>query len=398
MPRPRLAVLSSTFPRDESDATPGFVFELCARLSRHFEVTVIAPNCAGARSGDWNGIRVLRYRYAPRSLEQLTEEGGMLASIRSARWRVLLVPLLLLGQWWALWRSRAQFDLVHAHWLFPQGLIAVLACGRRPVVCTSHGADVLALHGRFWDQVRIWVARRSRLLTAVGAPLQHALREIAGNTPVHCLPMGVDIRSRFLPAEHPEITPGQLLFVGRLVPKKGVDVLLRALAVLAGERPGLQLSIVGEGPEWGRLHQLATQLGVRDRVLFLGALPNHRLPEHYRRADIVVLPFRTAADGESEGLGLTLVEALACGCRVVSSEVEAQRTALGEMEGWWRVPPAQPTLLAASIALALTSPGDPRILRAIREPALQAFDWESVGQAYARVLSATLTPTGSRLG
>lgn len=360
------------------------MFELCRRLTKDFEVTVIAPDARGARRGSWDGLQVIRYRYAPRRWESLTGGSGILANLRQQPWRLLLVPMLLAGQALALRRLRRQFDLVHAHWLIPQGLVAVLAAPELPLVCTSHGADVFALRGSPWEWLRRRVAWRSALLTAVGSPLAQALRQLSP-TPVRELPMGVDLQ-RFGPKDDVDADSDRLLFVGRLVPKKGADRLISAFAELAKVRPRLQLQMVGDGPERIRLEAAVAGAGLGARVQFLGAQPNAELPDFYRRARVVVLPFRTASDGDAEGLGLTLIEALACGCHVVAGESEAQNGIAARCPGFWRCDVDQTGALAVAIAQALDTPASPQRLREQREALLSPYDWSAVAGRYADAL------------
>lgn len=385
-PRPRLCVLTTTYPRDDSDPCPPFVFELCSRLAADFDVTVIAPDAPNARRGLWQGVQVVRYRYAPRRWQTLASGGGILPNLRRAPWQLIWLPGLLLGQAWALWVRRRCFDLIHAHWILPQGLIAVCFGGGTPVVSTSHGADVFALRGRIWEWLRRFVARRAVALSAVGEPIAKLLRQIDGAAPVHCVPMGVDVAQRFTPAHSVSPSQDSLLFVGRLVPKKGLDLLLNAFVLLSRQRPNLTLVVVGDGPERQALQALAATLGLTGTVRFQGAVSNQQLPDYYRAADVVVLPFRVAADGDMEGFGLTLIEALACGCRVVVGAVPAQDEIARGCPGLWRCESMQADQLSATIITALDHSASAVALRAARESLLAAYDWSSVAASYTQWL------------
>ncbi|MDE1962204.1 MAG: glycosyltransferase, partial [Xanthomonadaceae bacterium] len=142
--KPGLLVLASTYPRRSGDAEPGFVHELCRRLTGRFDVIVLAPDGPGADpDGALDGVDVIRYRYAPRGWQTLVHGGGIVANLRAARWKWLLLPAFVVGQYIAarhIVRAR-RIDLIHAHWLLPQGLIArALARSHRiPYVVTSHG-------------------------------------------------------------------------------------------------------------------------------------------------------------------------------------------------------------------------------------------------------------------
>ena len=149
---PVLLVLASTYPRWLGDPEPGFVHELCKRLTDRFRVIALSPHAAGAPTREvMEGVLVLRYRYAPEVLETLVNDGGIVANMSRAPWKWLLLPGFLFGLLWSAWRviTRERPDVVHAHWLIPQGLVigvlGVLDRRTPPFLATSHGADYLQL-------------------------------------------------------------------------------------------------------------------------------------------------------------------------------------------------------------------------------------------------------------
>src|SRR5690606_26031112 len=103
--------------------------ELARRLTQRFRVIVLAPHAQGAKRREMlDGVEIRRYRYAPERLETLVNDGGIVTNLRRASWKYLLVPGFVLIQAWQAWRlvSRRRVDVIHAHWLIPQGLIAAL--------------------------------------------------------------------------------------------------------------------------------------------------------------------------------------------------------------------------------------------------------------------------------
>jgi len=105
--------------------------------------------------------------------------------------------------------------------------------------------------------------------------------------------------------------------VGRLIPRKGQDVVIAALALLAVRRPELRYLVVGEGPDRSRLKKLICTHGVEDRVELCGWLPSAELEQAWDRADLFVMPAREEAEGDTEGYGLVFLEAGARGLAVV---------------------------------------------------------------------------------
>lgn len=211
-----------------------------------------------------------------------------------------------------------RFDLVDAHYFYPDGVAAAML-GRRlgvPVVITARGTDVNLLP-RFAIPRRliVWAARNAAALVTVSAALKAVLTRLGVDAGKICvLRNGVDTRL-FHPVdrERQRVRLGLhgvvLLMVGNLVPLKGHELVLRALR----EFPHACLLVIGEGGEEGKLKRLASALRMRDRVQFLGSMPQERLAEYYGAADVLVLA------SSREGWPNVLLEAMACGTPVVST-------------------------------------------------------------------------------
>lgn len=393
-PRQRLLVLSSTWPLGPGDSGPVFVRELCRRLVRYFDLRVLVPHAEGlAACSQDEGFEVVRYRYAPPAWEQLAYGSGIAAQLREARWRWLLVPAFLLAQAWAIRRQVREFapDLVHAHWLIPQGAAAALAGLRVPLACTCHGSDINGFNGDLAVRIKRHAAAACDRLAVVSNGLGVALRSRLPGVPTPAvLPMGVDLRVRFTPAAESCRVPGRLLFVGRLVPVKGVDVLIRALPAIVAACPDVSLDIAGDGPLRAELEAMAESLGVGKRVRFLGKIAQTDLPDLYRSATACVVPSVRTASGEEEALGLVMVEAMGCGCPVVGSDLPGMAEVLVHECTALVFASEDPVSLAASVLRLLGQPGLAACLaHQGREAVLVRFDWENVAQRYAEWLAST---------
>lgn len=237
-----------------------------------------------------------------------------------------LAPLLLyLGARRTAKRLLAEgfdFDLIDAHYFYPDGIAAALL-GRelgKPVVITARGSDV-NLIGDFPLPRRmiLWATRQAGGVITVCEALRARLIELgADGAHIRTLRNGVDL-VRFHPRDRDSArrkynvdgTAAILLSVGNLVEHKGHDIVIAALKRVAGAR----LLVVGDGPERGALARLAARLGVGERVRFLGQLPHDALTEIYVAADVLVLA------SSREGWANVLLEAMACGTPVVASRV-----------------------------------------------------------------------------
>lgn len=391
---PTLLVMTSTYPRWRGDPEPGFVHELSRRLTDRFNVVVLGPHAPGALHSEiLDGVEVIRYRYAPEALETLVNDGGIVANLRASRWKIVLVPALVFAMAWSLFRilRLRKIDVVHAHWLIPQGFVAALLgkFTRRmpPFVVTSHGADLFALKSGLMKVVKRWVIRRAAATTVVSRVMRDKVCDLVGDIDnLTVKPMGVDLRHRFVPDSSVTRIEDELLFVGRLVEKKGLRYLIDALPAIVARRPRTRLRIAGYGPEEAALRRQVDELGLAARVDFLGAVKQSELPALYRRAALFVAPFVEAGSGDQEGLGLVLAEAIGCGCAVLAGDVPAVRDVLPDSSSIIVQPRRQDALSKAIVDLLADPGAAARQAEVLRESLLRSFDWTPVSEGYAELL------------
>ena len=396
--RKRLLVLTSTFPRWKDDTDPPFVYELCLRLKKHYDIHVLAPHYPGATIEEQlAGLQVTRFRYFMSSWECLAYGmgGGMLAKLKRSPSYYSMIPFFFTGELISTIRilRRYRYDLIHAHWLIPQGLIAVIAIfltsRRIPVLCTSHGGDLYGLKGRLLTRLKKWIITNSKALTVVSRSMREEVKRlVADHEKVHVIPMGTDLKSRFVPPETRQ-NKGSLLFVGRLVEKKGLRYLIDALPLILKKHPQASLRIAGDGPEKGTLQLQSKRLGINDHVRFLGAVKNKSLPDLYRTADVVVFPSVIAGGGDREGFGLVLVEALGCECATVVTDLPAMQDIIVDGKTGFVVPQKNVQKLAEKIVSLLD---DPEMGRSVgkegRRFVVERYDWDEIAKQYAALIES----------
>lgn len=399
MPRKTILVSTSTFPRWSGDHEPPFVYELSRRLAQEFRVIILAPHSQGAQYYEQQDeLEIVRYPYCLTRWEQLAYEGGITSKLRQNRLRYLLVPWFLLGQWLALRKHIKRYDVacVHAHWLFPQGWIAQWLCGQQKqvprLISTAHGGDLYGLQGAAFRRIKLQVAQCSQALTVVS----HAMRDYlvalgARRENIHVISMGVDLKNTFTPDPSTSRINHRLLFVGRLVEKKGLRYLLAALAIVLKRIPDCSLQIVGQGPELAALKAYCTDLQINSQVQFLGSVSNQALPVLYRQSSVFVAPSIVAEGGDQEGLGLVYAEALGCECAVVATDLPAIRDiVIHNQTGMVVKQKAVDALADAIITLLQDEPLRRKLGKRGREYALQHFDWEVIATRYASLIHTVI--------
>lgn len=361
----RIGVVTTSYPRDAGDPAGSFVAAHVGWLrSAGHQVEVVAAGAGDGRVAARTGL--FDAGGAPEALATVGRPwlaAGSFAARLTAR---------------VAWRAR-RWDAVVAHWLVPCAVSAALAT-RLPVLAVAHSGDVhlvsrLGLAGAVagaLDRERIRLVFVSEALRArflAGLPAGRRQR-LGARSLVQ--PMGVDTRR--LAAARPERRGGRprVVFVGRLVPVKGVDLLLDAVAQLPVPT---ELVVAGDGPERSALQRRARRLGIA--ADFRGALEPGARDRLLASADVVALPSRPVEGGRVEGAPLVAREALAVGAPVVAAasgglaELPADAAVL--------VPPEDAAALAAALTRLLADPARMEALSRAGRRYAADHDWQRVG-------------------
>ncbi|MCB2183187.1 MAG: glycosyltransferase family 4 protein [Desulfobulbaceae bacterium] len=391
--KPKILVLASTFPRWSDDKEPPFVFELCRRLCKEFDVTVLAPHAADCKTREvMDGILVYRFRYCCINWQTLAYKGGILENLKRNPIKFFLVPFFLFFQFLFLVQllKKENFNLIHAHWIIPQGLIAVLAKSllrlKIPLLCTSHGGDLYALKGKILGNIKSFVIKQSEKLTVVSNAMKESALLYYKKADIQIIPMGVDLSNQFIPGSVPK-KENSLLYVGRLVEKKGIRYLIESLSEVVTKHPGVQLQIAGSGPNEDKLVALVHHLNLSPHVTFLGPIHNNKLPALYQKSQIVVFPSIVARDGDREGFGLVLVEALGCECAVIATDLAAMEDIVENDKTGCIVRQKNSKDLTQKINYLLSHPEICTALGKAGRKYVQAkYDWEIIASRYASLM------------
>lgn len=393
--KPKLLVVTSTFPRWTNDTDPPFVYELSRRLTDWFEITVHTPHYHGAQVNEhMAGMRVHRFRYFLSPFERLAGGQGIVPKLRRNKLYLLLLPFFLASQLCSLLLlvRREQPDVLHAHWLIPQGVLAVVVkkLFKVPVIVTAHGTDVFRLRNPLCLRLKKWVVDNADEVVTVSTALARVLVDDTHSTvQPSIIPMGVDA-SQFSPDKKDAAIrdryniPGPfLLFVGRLTEVKGLRYLIDAMATVRAAVPEAKLLIVGHGELEQSLKKQVDQLGFGNVVLFAGGIPNVEMPPYYATADIFIGPSIQVKGGDTEGFGLTFVEAAMSGCLVIGTRVGGIEEIICDGETGYLVSPGDSDVLAAKIVEVIATLNQHERMKGnARKVVVDQFDWDVITARY----------------
>ncbi len=353
-------MVTSSYPLFDGDGTAPFIEEIARSVAaRGHEVDVVLPAHRHLQRNPEPGVRFFPFAYAPHPGLNVWGYAQSMNADRGFKWKTLLVaPFAALATRMAvrLRLGRDPYDIVHAHWVVPGGVLAegpARAAGK-PFVISLHGSDVFAA------ERSALVGRAARkafeaagAVTACSSDLRdRAIRLGAHVETARTVPYGVDVGLfRPRPSEGTErdamrrrlgVSSAQTLVVavGRLVEKKGFVHLIDAL----GDAPNLHAAIVGDGDLQGDLFSRAAS--VRASVTLAGRFSRAETAEALNCADIVAVPSVIDSRGNVDGLPNALLEAMAVGRPIVASRVAGI-----------------PDVVADGVEGVLVPPGDAKALR-----------------------------------
>lgn len=338
--------LTTSYPAHLDDRSGVFVRKLVdAQMEVGLKPMVITP---AADPSSWRPpYPVFRFRYAPGRFQTLANRpGGLPVALKQRRWSYAMLPFFLGSFLFWTVRFAPNCDVVHAHWS-GCGALAVLtkSLHHRPVVTTLRGSDHHKNTGKgLYPLLHRLATSASDAVTGVSEEIARSLQSARQAS---FIPNGVDDAFyRVAPNKRPPAPPFRLLFVGSLIPSKGVDILLKALAFVKDKDFFLQLA--GDGPEYHRLEILAGGLGIREMIHFTGNIPPKEIPAIMSRSHLLVLP------SLHEGRSNVILEAMASATPPLATDIPGTRELIQHGKTGFLFPPANPHALAGLLQGIMT--------------------------------------------
>jgi len=340
MKKKRILVLASTFPRWKNDTTPPFVYELEKRLTKNFEIHILAPHCQGAKKEEiMDGLHIHRFQYFwPAKLQRLCYEGGILPNLKKYFLAKLQVMPFFISELITLIRiaSVKKIEIIHSHWIIPNGLLAAIIkkMFRVKHILTIHAGDLALLDKLpFKKLLARFIVDNTDQITFVSHFGKNLFVKILGqykkiDKQSSIIPMGIDTKTfsreinSYLRKNKLKVADRKnILFIGRLAEKKGVEYLIRAVKIVTQSIKKIKIYIVGEGPLKEKLLNLSKELKIENIADFTGPKSGKAKMEFFAMADILVVPSIKTEFGDVEGIPVVLMEGLTSGKAIVASSV-----------------------------------------------------------------------------
>lgn len=393
----KVLVIGSVYPRFHEDAEVPWLRTSIAHLKKAgLDIQVLAPSYKGLKSHEIDGVKVNRFRYAPASWEFLTHEEGAPSKMANKPWlQLLAIPYIISGFFKCIKICRKfKPDIIHAHWPFPHAYIALGAAKlfRIPLVLNFHGAELLLIRKKKWVRPLLKFAISQAQAVFANSSFTASKIKALRNVDVEWSPYGTTLETGTGNAEpHPVQGKFKILFVGRHIERKGICYLIEAAKYLP--RDQFEIRIVGIGDLTEDLKKLASESAAPNsaEIIFTGKLSPEALANEYKTANVFTLPAIVDSKGDTEGLGVVLIEAMELGLPIVASNVGGIPDVVIDGETGILVPEKDPEALANAYKRLASNPElISQLLAGAQKRIAECFTWDGIIERQIAVYNKVL--------
>lgn len=398
MNKPKVLVLTSSYPKYNGDVNGNFVYELSIRLKSDFDIFVLAPAYRGSLSFEIiDDIKICRHKQFFLNNVELAYGSDILAKLKKNYLYLVVVPVFIIFQFLAIRRivRKEKIKLIHAHWLLPQGFVAVLYktfLNRNiKIITTIHGADINSFNNFVGKTIKKFILKRIDELTVVSTAIKEKAINLGYNKNVFVYPMGVDT-NLFSPEKKSDnlrknllITGAFLLFVGGLLERKGIRYLIGAIPAVIKKFPDAKLVVIGDGNLKSEMIELTKQLKITENIIFTGSIPHDELPPYFATADLFILP------SFSEGWPVVVMEALSSGTTTIVTNIPVFEKHEHKEQLFTIVPAGNSELMAKEINKLLSN--NEVLLSSqneLRNYTKSYLEWGSIAEKYKNLLNSLI--------
>lgn len=397
----KVLVIGSVYPRFHEDAEVPWLRTSIAHLKKAgLDIQVLAPSYKGLKSHEIDGVKVNRFRYAPASWEFLTHEEGAPSKMANKPWlQLLAIPYIISGFFKCIKICRKfKPDIIHAHWPFPHAYIALGAAKlfKIPLVLNFHGAELLLIRKKKWVRPLLKFAISQAQAVFANSSFTAGKIKALRNVDVEWSPYGTtleggsNVENPQRPTPHPVNGKFKILFVGRHIERKGICYLIEAAKYLP--RDQFEIRIVGVGDLTEQLKEQAAHASADSaEIVFTGKLSPEALAGEYKTANVFTLPAIVDSKGDTEGLGVVLIEAMELGLPIVASNVGGIPDVVIDGVSGILVPEKDPQALANAYKRLAAEPElVEHLLAGSQKRIAECFTWDGIIQRQIAVYNKVL--------
>ena len=394
----KVLIVATGYPRWKGDFANVYLHRLAKSLvNKGVEVHVVAPHANGLKKNEiMDDVYIHRFQYLyPEKIQSLAYFPGMPEKVKTIRGKMQL-PFFMLSMIKKMISvvKKYDIDVINAHWAIPPGFVATVTkkIHKKPVLIRVYGAElfpVLKGSSMFFKIAKLMIkyALNSAEKVVSNSDVScNAGKEISGREDIEILPDGVDTETFNPNVNGDEIRKkyGRFIFSsGRMVERKGFIYLVEAVPYILKEFPKMKLIIGGDGPERKNLENEVNKLKIENNVIFPGFISDEDFPKYMKSADVFVLPSIVDSKGDTEGLGLVLAEAMACGVPVIGTKVGGIPYIIKNSGGGFLVEQKNPKELAEKIIMLLKDEKLRKEMGKIgRKYAKEKFGWGEIAERY----------------
>ncbi len=397
----KVCILVTGYPRRKGGANPAnnYLHTLAKSLvNKGMEVHVIAPHAEGLKKEEvMDGVYIHRFHYLyPSSSQTLAYFPGIPEKIKTVKGKIQL-PFFMLGMIKKMLDviNKYDIDVINAHWAIPPGFIAIFTkkLHKKPVLITLYGAELwpaIKKNSKVMKRMISYALNSAEKVVGISDATCNAGKEISRRRDIEILPDGIDVETFNPGVDGTEIRKkygldGHYLIFssGRMVERKEFRYLIEAMPHILEKNQNTKVIMGGDGPERENLEKLGKDMGLKDKVIFPGFIPDEDFPKYMKASDVFVLPSIVDPMGDTEGSATILLEAMACGTPVVGTRVGGIPYAIKDGMGGFLVKQKNPKELAEKIIMLFSDESLRRDVGKMgRSHVVENFSWNRIAERY----------------
>lgn len=388
----KICFVVSVYPRSQEDYEVPWLRKTVNYLREAgHDITIYAPSFKGLKSHEIDGCPVKRFRYFKASLETLTHDEGAPNKIHKFHYKFITLFYIFCGIFGLIrLHKKEKFDVLHIHWPAPHALFGFIAAlfYKTKIVLSFYTASLMLVKRFPWVKLllRFFIKNADEIISI--STFTGDLTNSIYKRDMHIIPYGTTITPGL---KTPKLIPNhRILSVGRVIERKGFSYLVEAMCEIRKKYNDATLTIIGGGPLRDELIALSKSLGVDECVSFSGKVSQEILEKHFSDCNVFVLPSIVDSKGDTEGLGVVLIEAMTYHKPVIGTDIGGIVDIVVHNKSGVLVPQRDSGALAGAVDTIFSDH------KAAEKLALDGFDhiqrkfsWESVIDKFNSVYTST---------